>query len=71
MPCPARPLPRAFPVLAVVLAAGFSASCASFVSSATTWMSHNLSAAVLNQTDPMTVRQGARATSRAASRVPT
>jgi hypothetical protein len=55
----------------VVLAAGFSASCASFVSSATTWMSHNLSAAVLNQTDPMTVRQGARATSRAASRVPT
>ena len=61
MPCPAPPFPRAFLVVAAALAAAVSAGCASFVSSATTRMSHNLSAAVLNQNDPETVRQGAPA----------
>jgi hypothetical protein len=62
MPPPARPSPgyREL-VAAAALAAATSAGCASYVSSATTRMAHNLSAAVLNQTDPETVRQGAPA----------
>jgi len=45
--------------LAALLAA--AAGCASMVSSATSRMAQNLSAAVLNQDDPETVRQGAPA----------
>jgi hypothetical protein len=59
---PARPSPGSLLfVAAAALAAATSAGCAGYMSSATTRMAHNLSAAVLNQTDPETVRQGAPA----------
>ena len=62
MPRPARPSRNPLLVLtAATLALTTVVGCASVVSSATTRMAHNLSAAVLNQTDPETVRQGAPA----------
>jgi hypothetical protein len=57
---PARIFRRLLPAVAA-LAAASVVGCASVVSSVTTRMAQNLSAAVLNQTDPETVRQGAPA----------
>jgi TRAP transporter T-component len=51
-------LARAAAIVSMVAAAS---GCASVMSSATTRMSQNLAAAVLNQNDPETVRQGAPA----------
>ncbi|UCG95993.1 MAG: hypothetical protein JSW31_10130 [Burkholderiales bacterium] len=56
----APPRHRSLLLVAAIAAAGV-VGCASVVSSATTRMAQNLSAAVLNQTDPETVRQGAPA----------
>ena len=50
-------------VLAIALAGVlvFSSGCAGFISSATSGLADNLSAAIMNQTDPGTVRDGAPA----------
>jgi hypothetical protein len=57
-PVSMRALLRAVAIAALVAA---GSGCASMVSSATSRMAQNLSAAVLNQDDPETVRQGAPA----------
>jgi hypothetical protein len=56
-----NPWPRIKISLALVVAAGGAVGCASMISSAASNFADNLSAAVLNQDDPETVRDGAPA----------
>jgi hypothetical protein len=56
-----NPWPRIKVSLALVMVAGGTVGCASMISSAASNFADNLSAAVLNQDDPETVRDGAPA----------